>query len=126
MLCDKLFDQEWRVLCKIFKREPDKTVYERYYATLAEELTDIQFQAICQSLLKVSVRFPTIAEFLALKPPQSINHYELPHGAIDLRAPYNHDPIVWAKATLALPNHPRWGNLKRRAQAILEANNVAI
>jgi hypothetical protein len=123
MLNDKLFEQEWKILCKVFHRKPDPTIYERFYIALSEELKNQQFQDICKEILKTKTRFPTIADLLALKPPSPPPSYELPAGAIDIRVPNQHDPVAWAKATLALPNHPRWGNFKRRAQEILGATH---
>lgn len=123
MLTENLFEEKWKVLCKTFRREPDAEIHELYYVTLSEEIADDQFQEICQILLKRCVRFPTIAEFLSLKLQQHAP-YELPSGAIDTRIPNEHNAVAWAKATLTLPNHHSYGNLKRRAREILEKENA--
>jgi hypothetical protein len=118
MLEINLFEEQWRIMTRFFKREPDSAIKDFYYAALSEELTDQQFQAISQKLLKTCVRFPLIAEFLALK-PASIMPVKLPENAVPLDTPRNFSPTAWATAVLALPNHPRWGDFKRRARQIL-------
>jgi hypothetical protein len=124
MLSPEVFEDQWQVLTRFYRRDHDPQIKEIYYASLSEELTDEQFLQVCQQLLKSNTRFPLLAEFLALKPLSPPRPYELPVGAIDTRIPNDHNPIAWANATLALPNHPRWGNLKRRAQQILEDANA--
>jgi hypothetical protein len=124
MITSNVFEDQWQVLTKFYRRDHDPQIKEIYYASLSEELTDEQFLQICQQLLKTNVRFPLLAEFLVLRPMRPPNAYRLPEGAIDIRTPNSHDPVAWATAALKLPNHPRWGNIKRRAQAILEEQNV--
>lgn len=122
MLSDSIFAAKWQDMCLVFRHEPDIKTRNLYYAMLSEEMDDYQFQIACDCAIRECRRFPYIADLIALK-PQAIKSasYTLPEGAIPSDLPQQHNPVAWATATMALPNKPCFGSLKRRARQILEA-----